>query len=383
MTSVTEQFDTDNQDGFELVQSFGWAYDDLDRLTAETFDLGDDGTSTGDYVSMYSFDLSDNRFSKETQHDYSGAVASMTADEIVSYDYDVNNRLLQEIFDAAGTADDRTSVYSYDAADGIACGDQTGKTVYAGLTAGGTVLEEVTMAYSLAGRQISVTSDKTGGGGGVEVTTFTYDDEGNRVTQTAGSGQDALTTSYLIDDNNFTGYAQTLEQTVRDYLDAVVKKITYVLGADVTGQYVTDAGGTQGSIFLADGRGSTRAMYEAVSAALLAAAQVTAGGAWTKTLSYDAYGKALGFDPATAITEMLFNGESFNARTGQQYLRARWYNPSTGQFGRMDPWSGSLSRPGTLNGFNYCDADPINCVDPSGMGQSGSALKLSIMVFLC
>ncbi len=58
--SDDEVYDCDRNDGlagFELVQSFAWGYADLDRLTDETFDLGNDGSTTGDYMTMYSFDL--------------------------------------------------------------------------------------------------------------------------------------------------------------------------------------------------------------------------------------------------------------------------------------------------------------------------------------
>ena len=118
--SVLEQFDTDpGQTGFELEQSFAWAYDDLDRLTAETFDLGDDGpaVSAGDYVAAYKFDLNGNRLAKETDHDYSGAVGNMSADETIAYAYDDNGRLLTETKDAAGTDDDRFTVYQYGSGD--------------------------------------------------------------------------------------------------------------------------------------------------------------------------------------------------------------------------------------------------------------------------
>ena len=197
--------------------------------------------------------------------------------------------------------------------------------------------------------------DKTGGGGGVTARTFEYDDAGNRVGQTAGTGEEAVTTTYLIDENNLTGYSQTLEQTDRDYSEAVVKKTTYVVGADVTGQYVTEDSTTTGAIYLQDAHGSTRGLYATTSAALLDAALVTAGGStWTKTLTYDAYGNAGGFDPATALTEMLYNGESFNATTGQQYLRARWYDSASGRFGAMDPWAGDIKFPNTLHRYLYC-----------------------------
>ncbi len=123
-----------------------------------------------------------------------------------------------------------------------------------------------------------MTIDRTGGGGGVTATTFAYDDAGNRVSQTAGTGEEAVTTTYLIDDNNLTGYSQTLEQTDRDYSDAVVKKTTYVVGPDVIGQYVTEGQTTTGAIYLQDAHGSTRGLYDAASAGLCDAASIAAGG---------------------------------------------------------------------------------------------------------
>ena len=158
-------------------------------------------------------------------------------------------------------------------------------------------------------------------------------------------------------------------------------KTTYILGRDVIGQHVTKGAETRGAVFLADGRGSTRGLYGPASEALLDAAQVSGGGAWTKVLNYDAYGNAVGFDPATAATEILYNGEAFNARTGQQYLRARWYNPSVGGFGRLDPWAGSVYRPATLNGYGYCHGDPVNYIDPSGrMGVTGYGLAQTLLM---
>lgn len=80
-TSALEEFDTDGGTVPDKVQKFTWAYDSLDRLTAETYDLGNDGSSAGDYVTTYGFDLDDNRAKENTEHDYSGPVSGMTADE--------------------------------------------------------------------------------------------------------------------------------------------------------------------------------------------------------------------------------------------------------------------------------------------------------------
>ncbi len=41
-------------------------------------------------------------------------------------------------------------------------------------------------------------------------------------------------------------------------------------------------------------------------------------------------------------------------------------NPETGRFTQMDTWSGSLSKPVTLNKYLYADGNPEMGVDPSG-----------------
>ncbi len=85
-------------------------------------------------MTVYEFDLNGNRLAKDTDHDYSGPVSGMTDDETIAYTYDDNGRLLTETKDAAGTADDRHTVYQYGPSDELT--EQTGKTLYQGLTAG-------------------------------------------------------------------------------------------------------------------------------------------------------------------------------------------------------------------------------------------------------
>jgi RHS repeat-associated protein len=82
--------------------------------------------------------------------------------------------------------------------------------------------------------------------------------------------------------------------------------------------------------------------------------------------SFDAYGNALGFDTAEALTEFLYSGEQFDSKIGQQYLRARYYDPATGRFNRLDPFFGNLTDPQSLHNYLYSHDDPINGTDPSG-----------------
>lgn len=67
----------------------------------------------------------------------------------------------------------------------------------------------------------------------------------------------------------------------------------------------------------ADGHGSTRLLTDLL-------------GTVAQRYAFDAYGNALGFDRAAALTSYLYSGEQFDGRIGQQYLRARWYDAATG-----------------------------------------------------
>jgi len=66
-------------------------------------------------------------------------------------------------------------------------------------------------------------------------------------------------------------------------------------------------------------------------------------------------------------------------QSGQQYLRARFYDPASGTFNRLDPYAGNLADPQSLHKYLYSHANPVAFSDPSGYfaeplllgGQSG------------
>ena len=132
---------------------------------------------------------------------------------------------------------------------------------------------------------------------------------------------------------------------------------TYTLGHDV----LTQQDSTNGILhFLYDGHGSTRALLNA-SAAI----------ATNQVFNYDAFGNRL--DANTALTSLLYSGEQTDA-TGMQYLRARYYNPATGTFNRLDPYAGNMNDPQSLHKYLYAHANPIMGIDPTGMWSLGGMM---------
>jgi RHS repeat-associated protein len=68
-----------------------------------------------------------------------------------------------------------------------------------------------------------------------------------------------------------------------------------------------------------------------------------------------------------AATSLLYSGEFTDAATGQQYLRARFYDPSTGRFNRLDDFAGDPESPGSLHKYVYATNDPVQFIDPTGL----------------
>ncbi|MDR1483483.1 MAG: RHS repeat-associated core domain-containing protein, partial [Planctomycetaceae bacterium] len=120
-----------------------------------------------------------------------------------------------------------------------------------------------------------------------------------------------------------------------------------------------------------DGHGSTRVLTDYIGAAV-------------ELYNYDAFGNALGFDPATALTEFPYSGERFDSKINQQYLRQRYYDPTTGRFNRLDPFFGNLNDPLSLHKYTYANGDPINMIDPSGLvGLVGRLGSFSASIQAC
>ena len=90
-----------------------------------------------------------------------------------------------------------------------------------------------------------------------------------------------------------------------------------------------------------------------------------ADGEIVKSYTYDAFGVEKNIDDADTNV-FRYCGEYYDSESGTIYLRARYYNPSTGRFISRDSYAGSVSDPLSLDLYTYCHNNPVIGTDPSG-----------------
>jgi RHS repeat-associated protein len=173
--------------------------------------------------------------------------------------------------------------------------------------------------------------------------TIVYDGDGNRVSETVGG----LTTNYLVDTLNPTGYPQVVDE-----LQSGTVTRTYGYGLERISENQIISSAWTPSFYGYDGHGSVRQLTNST-------------GAVTDTYDYDAFGNLINSTGSTP-NNYLFAGEQYDPALSLYYNRARYLNTTTGRFWSMDFHEGDLSSPASLHRYLYASANPINRVDPSG-----------------
>jgi RHS repeat-associated protein len=242
---------------------------------------------------------------------------------------------------------------------------------------GGQTVETVGYVYDLRGQLKQVTT--TPYQGTAVVTQYKYNPQGIR-TEKIESG---VSTQYLIDPYNPTGYAQVLEErTGAANSPTTQNRIHYTLGDDVISQAksVWTLNGSEWVLqtaydteyLLYDGHGSTRQLIRPNKTII-------------DNYSYDSYGILLGGNPtptSPGATKYLYAGEQFDTAAQSYYLRARYYNPNNGRFNQTDPFAGNITDPQSLHKYAYVHNDPVNMLDPSGMFALASLTVSTVMANL-
>ena len=90
--------------------------------------------------------------------------------------------------------------------------------------------------------------------------------------------------------------------------------------------------------------------------------------------TYDAYGNMqktgtygeISTDSSAYGSPYGYNGEYSHALTGLQYLRARYYQASTGSFISKDSYAGNIRNILSANRYTYGENNPLGYADPSG-----------------
>ena len=172
---------------------------------------------------------------------------------------------------------------------------------------------------------------------------ITYDGDGNKVHETVAG----VTTSYLTDTKNPTGYAQVLEE-IR--LGQVVR--AYAYGHDLLSQDQIVGAAFVTHFFGYDGHGNVRFLTDQA-------------GAVTDTYDYDAFGILI-HQTGSTPNNYLYAGEQNDPALGLYYNRARYLNTGTGRFWTMDTVSGNKYDPVGLHKYLYAAGNPVHGIDPSG-----------------
>lgn len=181
------------------------------------------------------------------------------------------------------------------------------------------------------------------------IATYTYSGDGLRRTKTTNTG---ITTTYTWDRSG--ALPLLLAETIEAPGTANDRTVRYIY--DPTGRPLADITqqGANETIrwYHHDQVGSTRALTDAAGTVM-------------GTFTYNPYGQITG-KTGTATSPLGWAGEYRDIETGYVYLRARHYDPTTGQFLTRDPIAMLTSDP-----YGYAGNDPINSLDPSGLSECG------------
>jgi RHS repeat-associated protein len=274
--------------------------------------------------------------------------------------------------DAAGQLQgDGTSTWSYDTVNRLTNANGSPAWTY-------DSADNLTGAPKMSGTTYDVANELTAATISGSATQFSYDARGNRTQSTAG----ATTTSLGYDQaNRLTSYGATATygyngdglRMSKTFSGATTQQTWDLSGSlglliqDGTTSYVTGPGGlpfeqiTGGGVvtyYHHDQLGSVRALSNS-------------SGVVIGTATYDAYGSTTATTGTT--TPFGYAGQYTDNESSLVYLRARYDDPSTGQFTSRDPAVALTREP-----YSYSTDNPLNFTDPSGLAASGYGMGVLI-----
>ena len=356
----------------EDPESIDFTYDHAGNMTGQT-DNSDPYGEDEVLSTSYTYDNANNLTGISDQLPDSTVVASY------SYTLDAADRLTQETRTWADGSSSDTTDYTY-----------TANNQLTGVTHSNSSFANESFSYDANGNR-TMTGDSTGTGN--ELTSdgtydYTYDNDGNLITQTDIATGDETIYSYdfrnrLVEVQQVVG---GVESVLAQYTyDALNRRIGVSEGGSTT--WTVYDGKTTNPLIDFDNSGDVTARYlngpsPAGVDAVLARDTPSGGVAWYLAdrlgsvgdivdnsgtvidhIDYSAFGEVLDESDPAEGDRFKFAGMQYDSVIGQYYDQARWYDPESGRFDSSDP-AGLAA--GDDNTYRYTANGPTNFTDPTG-----------------
>ena len=369
--------------------SIQYEYDDASRLTKAS---GPAGSVEYDHYSngLLKARRHNGAGSSEYRYDNAGRLSSLTNSapdgtllDRFKYGYDKNGRKNAIDRQRPGMPDSGVFGYEFDTVGNLTGVTRNGSQeqsftydAYGNRTGMQAGAEKYSYNYDPADHLLGIAG--TGG-----MRSFNYDKRGNMVEEFRDG---ALFSSLKFDATNrlvqataankrasysYNGFGGRVGRRVEDINGAMLDEAIYSL--DLTKGYndlLSQRGSAGISNFFYDG-----ALISAAGAGgpvsymldeLQTPVRMTSGTGKSEGYAFDAFG---GFLPAAGQAEALFGFCGFRRDdvSGLYFAQRREYAPDYGRFISRDPVDGNLTEPASMNRYLYCQNDPVNRVDFTGL----------------
>ena len=394
---ILSQYDFQGNRTIQKTQfdSVSYGYDPLNRMATITgqnngitryfYDaVGDrDSVSNANGMSAgYHYDNL-NRLINVTNYGTGGAVIS-------SFTYTLNNAGIRT---SVAESDGSQVAYGYDASYKLTSEIRTGTHPYS-----------IAYTYDNVGNRLTQTKDgvlttsaynnrdQLTGETGPNNTAYVYDHTGRITNKTDNAGSVNYTwidndrlaqvsgPSVLVNysyDHNGQRISETTSGSTKKYLiDYQLPYGQVIAETDGSGNLV--AGYVYGLERISQSRGGNVHFYAADGQGSVRQLTNSSGNV-TDSWTFDAFGNMI-FRSGTTENNFLYVGEGLDPNCGFYNLRARWYNPTNGRFASVDPYEGDPQAAVSLHRYLYANASPVNNSDPSGnidLGEEMASIDIS------